>query len=65
MKDWKGWLALVIFTVSCIFIGVNGLLLKKLNVTCICILCLSVVIVTLLKWPNKAKVTEETVEHAI
>ncbi|GEM_PF-3146896 len=48
MKDVKGWTALAIFLISCAIIGVNGFLLKRLNLTVVVMLGLSIVIVAIL-----------------
>lgn len=52
-KDLRGWIALAIFVISCCFFGMNGYLLKQLNRTCIAMLFISIIIVALLKWPDK------------
>ncbi len=48
MKDIRGWASLAIFCIACGFIGTQGLLLKKLNLTIIAMLVISVVIVLVL-----------------
>lgn len=48
MKDVKGWTALAIFLVSCVIIGVNGFLLKRLNLTVVVMLGISIAIVAIL-----------------
>jgi hypothetical protein len=53
MKDIRGWIALAISVVSCFVIGSNGLLLKKLNLSVLILLGISIVIVFTLKGRNK------------
>ncbi len=67
MKDIHGWIALAIFTLSCMIIGMNGFLLKNLNLSVLLMMGISIIIVAILKAPGKesqnAKSAEDKEEH--
>lgn len=50
MKDIKGWIALLLFAVSCFVIGSNRFLMKSLNATVTIMLIISVVLVIMLNY---------------
>lgn len=54
MKDIRGWMALAVFCITCCLIGTQGFLLKKLNLTVIGMLVISIVIVLILDEFKKA-----------
>ena len=47
-KDIRGWLALAVFVVSCIVMGVNRLWMKNTNLTVLITLAIAAIIVWLL-----------------
>ena len=48
MKDIRGWLALAVFVVSCLFMGLNRMWMKNTNLTVLITLAVAVFIVWLL-----------------
>lgn len=48
MKDKRGWIALAIFCVACLIIGMEGFLLKRLNPTVLVMLAIAAGIVVVM-----------------
>ncbi len=61
MKDWQGWVALVIFIVSCYVIGVNRYLMKSMNTAVLAMLGIAIVLVLLLN-SNQGAANDEALE---
>ena len=58
MKDINGWIALAVFVVSCMVLGMNGFLLKHLNGSVLAMLAVSTVIVAILRRKGREKSDE-------
>ena len=58
-RDKRGWLALIIFMITCYAIGVNRYLMKNLNATILAMLAISIGLVVLLDYNHKEEKKEE------